>query len=139
MGSFRRPRDRTYIHSKCSLCKHGPLSQAKRLAALHKFKAGHGHVELDHVDEADHEEDASSEQVEEIEQPEDDEEFLEVTFNETVEQCALCTEVGFQVVPHRLGGFRQPKTLVCDRCIDSKSPRRVVCDGKEINKLRGRP
>ena len=65
--------------------------------------------------------------------------FLEATFNQTVEQCALCTEVGFQVVPHRLGGFRQPKTLVCDRCIDSKSPRRVVCDGKEINKLRGRP
>ena len=65
--------------------------------------------------------------------------FLEATFNQTVEQCALCTEVGFQVVPHRLGGFRQPQTLVCDRCIDSKSPRRVVCDGKEINKLRGRP
>ena len=65
--------------------------------------------------------------------------FLEATFNQTVEQCALCTEVRFQVVLHRLGGFRQPKTLVCDRCIDSKSPRRVVCDGKEINKLRGRP
>ena len=65
--------------------------------------------------------------------------FLEATFNQTVEQCALCTEVGFQVVPHRLGGFRQPQTLVCDGCIDSKSPRRVVCDGKEINKLRGRP
>ena len=31
--------------------------------------------------------------------------FLEATFNQTVEQCALCTEVGFQVVPHRLGGF----------------------------------
>ena len=30
--------------------------------------------------------------------------FLEATFNQTVEQCALCTEVGFQVVPHRLGG-----------------------------------
>ena len=40
--------------------------------------------------------------------------FLEATFNQTVEQCALCTEVGFQVVPHRLGGFRQPKTLVCN-------------------------
>ena len=39
-----------------------------------------------------------------------------------------------------LGGFRQPQTLVCDGCIDSKSPRRVVFDGKEeINKLRGRP
>ena len=65
--------------------------------------------------------------------------FLEATFNQTVEQCALCTEVGFQVVPHRLGGFQQPQTLVCDGCIDSNSPRRVVCDGKEINKLRGRP
>ena len=31
--------------------------------------------------------------------------FLEATFNQTVEQCALCTEVGFQVVPHRRGGF----------------------------------
>ena len=31
--------------------------------------------------------------------------FLEATFNQTVEQCALCTEVGFQVVPHRLVGF----------------------------------
>ena len=48
--------------------------------ALHKFKAGHGHVELDHADEADHEENASSEPVEEIEQPEDDEKFMEVTF-----------------------------------------------------------
>ena len=65
--------------------------------------------------------------------------FLEATFYQAVEQCALCTEVGFQVVPHRLGGFRQPQTLVCDGCIDSKSPRRVVFDGKEINKLRGRP
>ena len=65
--------------------------------------------------------------------------FLDATFYQAVEQCALCTEVGFQVVPHRLGRFQQPQTLVCDRCIDSKSPRRVVCDGKEINKLRGRP
>ena len=31
--------------------------------------------------------------------------FLEATFNQTVEQCALCTEVGFQVVPDRLVGF----------------------------------
>ena len=31
--------------------------------------------------------------------------FLEATFYQAVEQCALCTEVGFQVVPHRLGGF----------------------------------
>ncbi len=65
--------------------------------------------------------------------------FLEATFYQTVEQCALCTEVGFQVAPRRLGCFRQPQTLVCDGCIDSKSPRRVVFDGKEINKLRGRP
>ena len=65
--------------------------------------------------------------------------FLEATFYQAVEQSAFCTEVGFQVVPRRLGGFRQPQTLVCYRCIDSKSPRRAVCDGKEINKLRGRP
>ena len=63
--------------------------------------------------------------------------FLEATFNQTVEQCALCKEVGLKVVAHRLGGYGQPLTLVCDRCIDSSSSntRRVLVDGEEINKL----
>ena len=62
--------------------------------------------------------------------------FLVATFNQTVEQCALCKEVGFKVAARRLGGYGQPLTLVCDRCIDSSSSntRRVLVDGEEINR-----